>query len=172
MTAKKELKPAYYTVDFVTALPVLGCRERLEEDVKLPARTTGQQLAPLTQRVIMRENGAFIIERDFPGELHPIRFAGNLDQDESGGGTWVHGMITHDTENQVIVEGMIVFLIFFFFSALFFVRLKEDGIFFSVILLLLMLGVFSLRWRALRRATEDLAHWVRRRLYVAKDQVR
>lgn len=172
MAEKKERKPAYYTVDFVTALPAAECRERLEEEVKLPARSVGAQFAPLTQRMIMRENGAFIVERGFPGALHPIRFAGSLDPDEASGGTWVHGTITHDTENQVIVEGMIVFLVFFVIAVLFFLRLKEESFLFSVPLLLVMLGVISLRWRALGRATEDTAHWVRRRLYVTKDQVR
>ncbi|MBI5958628.1 MAG: hypothetical protein HY866_07835 [Chloroflexi bacterium] len=167
-----KIKPAYYTVDFVTALPLTACRERLEHEVILKRRTIGEQLAPLDQQTTLRENGAFVVERTFPGAMHPIRLAGNLDHDEASGGTWVHGTITHDTYNQVLVEGMIIFLVFFMISAVFFVRLKEDGLLCSIPLLLMLLGVASLRWRALRKATEDLAHWMRRQLYVTRDQVR
>jgi hypothetical protein len=165
-------KPAYYTVDFVTALPLTACQNRLEEEATLRPRTTGQALAPAQQQITLRESGAFTLERTFPGALHPIRFAGNLDRDEASGGTWIHGSITHDTDNQVLVEGLIIFVVFFIMSALFFVRLKEEGLLCSVPLLLMLLGVASLRWRALRGYTQDVAHWLRRTLYITKDQVR
>jgi hypothetical protein len=32
--------------------------------------------------------------------------------------------------------------------------------------------MMSLRWRALRTTTEDLARWLRRRLYLTAEQVR
>lgn len=68
-------KPAYYTVDFVTALPLISCRERLEHEVVFKRRTIGEQLAPLEQQTTLRENGAFVVERTFPGAMHPIRLA-------------------------------------------------------------------------------------------------
>jgi len=172
MTDKTKRKPAAYTVDFVTALTPDACRDRLERSVILPSRGIGGQLAPVAQRTLVRDGGVFTVERTFPGALHPIRLVGNLDRDETGGGTWVHGAITHDANNQVTVEGLTVFLAFFLLTALLFFRLRVDSFFVSVPLLLVALVAFSIRWRALRAATEDLAHWVRRRLYVTTEQVR
>jgi len=37
--------------------------------------------------------------------------------------------------------------------------------------LVVMLVVFSMRWRTLRRATEDMTRWLRRRLYLTSEQV-
>ena len=50
MTDNKS-KPAHYTIDFVTALPLDQCRERLERDVFTPQKN---QLTPITQRVHRR----------------------------------------------------------------------------------------------------------------------
>jgi hypothetical protein len=115
----------------------------------------------------------FIIERTFPAAIRPIRLTGALDPDpEDGGGTWVHGAITHDTENQVLVEGLLVFVAFFLLTMIFFLRLKTRGFMISIPALLMMLTIFSLRWRALRYATRDLALFLRRRLYLTADQVK
>lgn len=164
-------KPAFYTVDFVTALPKAQCRTRLDREDGIRSRGLGGSLAPMRQYTVVQDSGAFIIERTFAGALHPIRFQGSLDDDETSGGTWVHGAITHDTENQVLIEGLIVFLTFFLLTALLFLRLRVRGFAVSLPLVLLMLTVFSLRWRALRDSTRDLAASVRRRLYVTPDQV-
>ncbi len=170
--AEKKRKPAYYTVDFVTALPVAQCRERLERGDSAAYHGPGSSLAPMVQRVVVRGNGAFTIERTYPGALYPIRLTGRLDDDESGGGTWVHGAITHDAENQVLIEGLVVFLLFFLITALLFLRLRARSFVISLPLILLVLVVFSLRWRALRESTRDLTVWVRRRLYLTAEQVR
>lgn len=165
-------KSARYTVDFVTALPPALCRERLDRPLAQPPVGLYGQWLPISQQVILRPDGSFIVERFFPGALKPIRFSGCLDDDQGSGGTWVHGAVTHDTENQVWIEGLLVFLAFFFISALLFVRVKDEAFFVSIPLLLIMLGVMSLRWRALGRATAETAHWVRRVLYVTGDQFR
>lgn len=164
-------KPAFYTVDFITALSKVQCRERLDRANDVRRYGFGASLAPVRQYTVVQDSGVFIIERTFPGALHPIRFQGSLDDDENSGGTWVHGAITHDTENQVLIEGLIVFLAFFLFTVLLYLPLRVRGFAISLPLMLLMLTVFSLRWRALRDSTRDLAASVRRRLYVTPDQV-
>lgn len=164
-------KPAFYTVDFITALSKAQCRARLDRDDEVRVRSLGAGLAPMRQFTVVQDSGMFIIERLFPGAIHPIRFQGSLDDDENSGGTWVHGAITHDTENQVLIEGLIVFLVFFLFTALLYLPLRVRGFAISLPLMLLMLMVFSLRWRALRDSTRDLAASVRRRLYVTPEQV-
>jgi hypothetical protein len=170
MTDKPKRKPAYYTVDFVTALPPEACRERLEREDALAVQGIGGRLALVTQQVGVSSSGVFTVERTFPGAFSPIRLVGSLDRDESGGGTWVHGAITHDTDNQVMIEGLIVFVLFFLITTLLFLRLEADSLMITVPLLVLMLAVSSVRWRALRASTEDLTRWLRRRLYVTKEQ--
>lgn len=168
---KLKRKPAYYVIDFVTALPLEACRDRLERGVALPLQGVGSSLAPLTQRTLLRANNSFIVERVFPGAIHPIRLVGHLDPDQASDGTWVHGAITHDTYNQVLIEGLIVFVTFFLLTALLFLRLKARVFVISLPALTVMLIVFSMRWRTLRRATEDMSHWLRRRLYLTSEQV-
>lgn len=160
-----------YAVEFVTALPLQDCFDRLERAPIALNHGLRGALAPLRQEVILGENRTFIIERHFAGALHPIRFVGSLDPDDSGG-TWVHGGITHDTENQVLLEGLAVFVVFFLLSVVFFVALKTRGLILIGPLFLFALTVFSIRWRALHAATLDLARWVRRRLYLTSEQVR
>jgi hypothetical protein len=172
MTGKPKRKPSYYTFDFVTALSIAECRERLQRGIASPPKGAGSSLAPITQRVFVLANNQFRIERAFPGAIHPIRLSGSLDPAPDGDGTWAHGAITHDTENQVLIEGLIAFVGFFLLTALLFVRLRVESLIISLPMLLLMLGVMSLRWRALRMATEDMARWVRRRLYLTPEQVR
>jgi hypothetical protein len=174
MTEKpKRNKPAYYLVDFTTALPVADCRQRLERSAEQPSGWPGSALAPITQQIVLLKNDQFIIERTFPAAMHPIRLMGALDSDpDAGGGTWVHGAITHDTENQVLIEGLLVFVGFFLLTAIFFLRLKARGLMISIPALIVMLAIFSLRWRALRSATRDLALFLRRRLYLTEDQVK
>lgn len=165
---KDKSVPAYYTIDFVTALPLDQCRERLERDVFTPQ---GNQLARIEQRAIIEGNDQFTVERSFRFALYPIQLKGCLDPHEKGG-TWVHGTITQDTENQVLIEGLIVFALFFLMTALLFLRLRSRVFLISLPLLLLTLYMMSLRWRALRTTTEDLARWLRRRLYLTAEQVR
>ncbi|MBN1562890.1 MAG: hypothetical protein JXA10_03580 [Anaerolineae bacterium] len=165
-------KPAYYTVDFTTALPLRDCRQRLERSAK-QTLASGSALAPITQRIVFLKNDQFIIERTFPGAVQPIRLTGALDDaPNAGSGTWVHGAITHDTENQVLIEGLIVFLSFFLLTILFFLRLRTRVFLISLPALVVALTILSLRWRALRATTLDLSLWMRRRLYVTPDQVR
>jgi hypothetical protein len=171
MTDKPKKEPRY-TVDFVTALSPAACCTRLEQCADAPIRVLGGTLAPVTQRTTVQDNDLFLVEREFPGAMRPIRLVGHLDPDEDGDGTWVHGAVTVDAENQVWIEGLFLFGIFFLMAALFFLRLKTRGFFVSVPLFLLLLTLFALRWRALRATTEDLARWLRRRLYVTAEQVR
>ena len=173
MTKKaKPNKPDYYTIDFTTALPVADCRRRLERSAT-QAIASGSPFAPITQQIAILQNDQFIIERSFPGAIRPIRLMGALDDDPDGGsGTWVHGAITHDTENQVLIEGLIVFLGFFLLAALLFVRLKTRAFVISVPMLVAMLTILSLRWRALRSSTRDLAVFLRRRFYLTEAQVK
>lgn len=168
----KKQKPAHYTVDFITALPPEQCRQRLEQSDQPRLGRMGATLAPVTQHVVVQGNRNVTIERVFPGALHPIRFVGRLDDDENSDGTWVHGQITHDSENQVLIEGMIIFLVFFFLTVLVFFRLKTRAFIVTLPLLVLLLTVFSLRWRALREATRDVTATVRRRLYVTMAQMK
>jgi len=160
-----------YAVEFVTALPVRECIDRLERDPVRLNRGLGGTLAPLRQETLLGDNRTFIVERHFAGALHPIRFVGSLDPDDSGG-TWVHGAITHDTENQVLLEGLALFVLFFLLAAVFFVALKARGLVLIGPVFLVALVAFSIRWRALHSATLDLARWVRRRLYLTPEQVR
>ncbi|MBN1681261.1 MAG: hypothetical protein JW966_13320 [Anaerolineae bacterium] len=164
--AKRDLPG--YTVDFETALPLADCTRRLERDAPPP---DSSRWAPLTQHILIRRDGTFILERRFPWALYPIRLVGHLDPVKDSDGTWVHGAITHDTVNQVMIEGLIVFLLFFLATALLFLRLKTRGLVITVPLLLVMLSLFSLRWRALRAATENAGRWLRRRLYVTQEQL-
>jgi hypothetical protein len=161
-------KPAHHTIDFVTALPLDQCRERLERDVFTPQKN---RLAPVTQHVTLEGNDQFTIERSFPFALYPIQLKGCLDPHEKGG-TWIHGAITQDAENQVLVEGLIVFVSFFLLTALLFLRLRVRVFVISVPLLVAVLYGMSLRWRALRASTEDLTRWLRRRLYLTAEQVK
>jgi hypothetical protein len=170
MTEKPKRKPAYYTVDFVTALSPEACCERLEREDAPAVQGIGGWLAPVTQRVAVSGGGEFTVERTFRGAFSPIRLVGSLDRDETGGGTWVHGAITHDTDNQVMIEGLILFVLFFLITTLLFLRLKADSLVITVPLLMAMLAVSSVRWRALRATTGDLTRWLRRRLYVTKEQ--
>jgi hypothetical protein len=126
----------------------------------------------MQQYTTVEPNGTFTVERTFSGAIRPIRFQGNLDDDAHSDGTWVHGAITSDTENQVLIEGLIVFLFFFMITAVLFLRLRVRSFAISLPLVLLILIIFSLRWRALRESTRDLAAWIRRRLYVTTEQVK
>ena len=161
-------KPAHYTIDFVTALPLDQCRDRLERDVFTPQKN---QLTPITQRVQLEGNDQFTIERECPFALYPIQLKGCLDPHDTGG-TWVHGAITQDTENQVLIEGLIIFATAFLLTMLLFLRLKTRAFVITVPMLLLALYVRSLRWRAIRATTEDLTRWLRRRLYLTAEQVK
>lgn len=169
MSELKRKNPEY-AVEFVTALPVRDCIERLERASAPPNRGLGGALAPLRQEMLLGDNRTFVVERHFAGALHPIRFAGSLDPDDSGG-TWVHGAITHDTANQVLLEGLGVFLLFFVLAVGLFVVLKTRGLLLLSPLILLVLVLCSIRWRALHAATLDLVRWVRRRLYVTPEQL-
>ncbi|MCD4684712.1 MAG: hypothetical protein K8S97_02100 [Anaerolineae bacterium] len=168
----KKQKPTHYTVDFITALPLDRCRQRLEQSDQPKLGGAGATFASVTQRVIVQGNGTVTIERAFPGAIHPIRFVGRLDDDDNSAGTWVHGQITHATENQVLIEGMIIFLVFFMLIVLAFFRLKTRAFVFTLPVLIMLLTLFSLRWRALRDATRDLTATVRRRLYLTAAQVK
>ncbi len=169
---KRQLQPQY-RVDFVTALPMARCIERLERDVVLRDSATRHPLAPMRQTTTIEANNVFHIERHFPGQLYPIRLVGRLDPDPDGGqGTWVQASIVDEPSNQVLIEGLILFLGFFLATVLLVLRLKARALMFTVPGLIVMLILFGMRWRALRIATEDLARWVRRRLYVTGDQVR
>ena len=170
MDEKAKRKPAHYTVDFVTALSKTDCIARLERLVVLPAHSLGERLAPVTQRALVQDSGRFIVERGFPGALHPIRLEGCL-EDHDEGGTWVNGAITHDTYNQVLIEGLILFVLFFVMTALLYLRLKTRGLVITLPMLVMVLLVFSMRWRALRAQTHELTRWLRRRLYVTSGQV-
>ncbi|WP_119067242.1 hypothetical protein [Aggregatilinea lenta] len=171
--AEEKRKLPLYGVDFVTALPVDECVRRLDRAAPDPAtRGLGAMMAPIEQRVSLGDVRTFTIERRYPGAMHPLRLVGELDTDAKTGGTWVHGAVTHDASNQVLVEGMLLFFAFFLITALFFLRLRAEGFFVSLPVFLLLLIGFSIRWRALRRATEDMGRWVRRKLYVTPGQVR
>lgn len=171
--AEDKRKLALYGVDFVTALPVTECIQRLERAAPDPARRGLDALfLPIEQRVDLGDVRTFTIERRYPGAMRPLRLAGELDPDAKTGGTWVHGAVTRDAANQVLIEGMLLFFAFFLISALFFLRLRVEGFLVSLPLFLALLVMFSIRWRALRRATEDMARWVRKKLYVTPGQVR
>lgn len=172
MAEKTKQKPAYHTIDFITALPKDECVSRLEQRVVLPAKGFGESLAPMRQDILFSSSNEFVIERSFPGAIVPIRLIGYLDENENNQGTWVHGTITHDPDNQILIEGLIVFLLFFLMTALLFLRLKLRGLVITAPMLILLLFVFSARWRALRASTLDLTRWVRRKLYVTKAQVK
>jgi len=167
----KRAQPAFYRVDFTTALPPQECRERLERaDGRVAG--VGGPLAPIHQVIAFEDERSFTLERRFPLALQPIRLVGHLDDDDADGGTRVHGGITHDTYNQVLIEGLVVFLLVFLLTALFYLRLRARSLVLSGPLLVLLLMLLSLRWRALRRATEDVGRWLRRRLYVTPEQAR
>jgi hypothetical protein len=172
MADKPKHKLPQHTVDFVTALSVQDCRERLARELIGPVnKGLDNWLAPMEQDTQLLDDKTFVIERSFPGALHPIRLVGHLDPREDAAGTWVHGGVTHDAYHQVIVEGLIAFLGFFLLSALFFLRLRSEGALLAVVIFLPVLAVLMRRWRALNAAAEDAVRWVRRRLYVTRDQV-
>jgi len=166
-------KTPQHTIDFVTALSPAGCIERLQQDELSAPRISGigGWLAPAQQTVIVHRDNEFTIERRYPGALVPIRLSGQLDQDRSGG-TWVHGAVTHDVENQIWVEGLIVFMAFFVLTTIFFLRLKWDGLLVSIVLFGAILVLATARWRGLNEHAADTARWVRRKLYVTREQLR
>jgi len=164
-------KSPRHRVDFVTALEPQACCDRLARADASPLSGVGARLTSIAQHTQVTRDGLFTIERTFAGGLSPIRFVGHLDPHPKGG-TWVHGAITHDTANQVLIEGLIVFLVFFLVTVLLFLRLRALAFAVSVPLLIALLVVLSARWRTLRRATEDIASWLRQRLYLTDEQVR
>ena len=164
-------KSPRHVADFITALGPDACHERLARADASPLSGVGTWFVPIAQHTLVTRDGQFTVERTFAGALHPIRFVGHLDSDP-GGGTWVHGAVTHDTANQVLVEGLIVFLLFFLITALLFLRLRTMAFAVSLPLLLGLLVLFSVRWRTLRRATDDIARWLRQRLYLTEEQVK
>jgi hypothetical protein len=166
----KRKKSSRYVADFVTALPLERCRERLLHADGMTVRS-GTRLTPIRQRVTVERDGSFVVERVFAGALRPICFHGCLDPHDSGG-TWVHGAITDDAYNQVLIEGLIVFLAAFLITAALFLRLGVRAFVVTLPLLLMALSVASLRWRALQRAAEDVPRWLRQRLYLTAEQVR
>lgn len=166
----EKLKPVWYTVDFVTALPVQDCVTRLERLVFLPPSGLGGTLAPVRQQTMIHDTNAFTVERWYPGAIYPIRLVGHLDRTPEG--THVHGSITHDAANQVLIEGLVVFLTVFLITALLFLRLRARVLVISVPLLLALLTLASIRWRALRAAAEDLTPWLRHKLYVTPQQLK
>lgn len=169
---EEKRKAPQFTVDFVTALPVEECIQRLERSSELQNRGVGAWLAPIEQQVILSEPRTFTVERRFPGAIQPLQLVGQIDPDPERRGTWVHGAVIRDAANQVLIEGMLLFLGFFLISVLFYLRLRTRGFMISLPIFLLLLIVLSLRWRAIRRATEDMARWVRRKLYVTPNQLR
>ena len=63
MSDKPKHKPAWYIVDFITALPVTQCVARLERLDALPNRGLGGSLAPVRQRTRLQANRTFTVER-------------------------------------------------------------------------------------------------------------
>lgn len=163
-------KSPRYVADFCTALPPDACRDRLIRADGMALRGSGTRFTPVVQRVSVTRDGEFTIERTFPGALHPIRFIGHLDAQE--GGTWVHGALTHDTYNQVLIEGLAIFLVVFLSTAVLFLRVQGRAFLVTLPLLIALLGACSMRWRTLRWATEDVPRWLRQRLYLTAEQVR
>ena len=168
----KKRKVPRYTADFITALSPVDCRARLERDPYDMPRGLGGALAPMTQTTHLIGDDSFTVERSFPGAVNPIRFNGQLNPNEAGGGTWVHGAVTHDPANQIMLEGLGVFVTFFLLSTLLFFRLGADTFVVTVPLVGLLLAMLSVRWRALQRAAEDLPRWLRRKLYLTEEQER
>ncbi len=168
----RKRKVPRYTADFITALSPTDCRARLERDPYDMPRGLGGPLAPMVQTAHLGDDDGFTVERSFPGALVPIRFTGELNRNESGGGTWVHGAVTHDPANQIMLEGLGVFVTFFLLSTLMFFRLRADAFLITAPLAGLALAVLTLRWRALQRAAEDLPRWLRRKLYLTQEQER
>ena len=166
---EKQVRQAF---DFTTALSVAECTERLQRSYVMPSKGLGPALASARQIATVEASGSFEIERRFAGGLYPIRLVGNLDRNPDGSGAWVHGALTHDAHNQVLIEGMIVFLTFFLMTALLFLRLKTRAFIVSGPILLMWLALASVRWRMLRRYAEDFPRWLRQRLYLTADQIR
>lgn len=160
------------TFDFVTALPPAGCVERMERSTEVITPVNSSILTPVKQRVTMTSNRAFVMERFYPGALQPIRVEGNLDPVEKGPGTWVHGGVIRDVSNQIMLEGLMIFMGFFLLTVLLFFRLKTESFVVSVPLLLVTLVMFGARWRALRQTVDDSVRWVRRKLYVTANQIK
>jgi hypothetical protein len=129
-------------------------------------------MTPIRERVTITSSRTFVLERFYPGAIQPIRLEGNLDEVERGRGTWVHGGVIRDVSNQVMLEGLLIFIVFFLLTVLLFLRLKADGLIVSIPLLLLTLVVFAARWRVLRLAVDDSVRWVRRKLYVTANQIK
>ena len=81
MNESKRKNPEY-AVDFVTALPVQDCLERLERSAVAPSQGWGGALAPFRQETVLGDNRTFTVERRFAGGLRPITFTGSLDPDD------------------------------------------------------------------------------------------
>jgi|GEM_PF-1637216 len=162
-------KPASHMADFVTVMPIEECRELVGRSVKLYAPGPGGLLTSIQQKTIVRSNDQFVIERHFSGAIKPIRLEGQLDS-TSDGGTHVHGKITTDVENQVVIEGMLLFIIFYALMGLVFLRSGVRGAVVMIPLFLFCLGLGWLRWRALRFFADDVSRWLRRKLYIIEGQ--
>ena len=72
----------------------------------------------------------------------------------------------------IVATGLVLFVLFFLVTVLFFVRLKLRALIITAPLFFVLLVLLSRRWRTLRRATEDVTRWLRRKLYVLPEQVR
>lgn len=165
-------KRQFPTFDFVTALPLAACSERLERSAEVITKVPVGKLTPIQQRVTMTGSQSFVMERYYPGALQPIRLEGFIDPVEKGSGTWVHGGIARDVSNQIMLEGLLIFVIYFLMAVLLFLRLKTTGFAVSVPVLLILLVAFGARWRVLRLAVDDSVRWVRRKLYVTANQIK
>ncbi len=172
MDDKPKRKSPHYVVDFVTALSPADCIDRLKRSDPARLADLSGPLTNIRQQIALRANGQFVLERAFPWAIYPIQLRGSLDPADDGDGTWVHGAITQDTMNQVMIEGLVLFVLFFLMTVLFFVRLKLRALLITTPLFLVVLLLLSRRWRTLRRATDDVTRWLRRKLYVLPEQMR
>jgi hypothetical protein len=166
MKTRDKTKRDLFRVDFLTAYTVEQCRDILQRETV--------RMAPDWQRIFLRDDDSFVIERlvTLPLLLRvegengiEVRFRGTLDAVEKG--TRVHGTIMPDTLERyrqarlvmdiggvlAAITGAIIILI-------------------EAWLVLLALGLITLplwafmtwRWREIRWYPLELTHWIRHQL--------
>ncbi len=147
------------SVDFVTALPVEECRERLQE------AADRDQL-----QFTLSDEGGFALRRPFGDDsTSELRFWGTLEPVDRG--TWVWGAILEDVDDEEVEDHIsplrafvVVGLLFLAAEALLRDDLRMMAFWSGALIFLAVVGV--LVWRRTYRQALELVTWIYEAIYV------
>jgi hypothetical protein len=162
-----------WRLDFVTALTVDECRERLE-------RATAR-LAPDWQRIYLGDDNSFIIERlvtrgvqgtDYEGAVE-IRFKGTLEQVATG--TRVRGTITEDTYERLMTAKWLVGVLAVIALTMLGIAAIVTGTWEILIVAVVVFGLFvagvTWDWNRTKWYPVQLMNWIRQQLFVPPNPI-